>query len=234
MHLSPACPALPACLTFPPGLPVSCLQWCAGRLGSQTPCCPPPLPARTATARRCRLRTPRSVQWAACPALTLSCSPGLPSPICLPCCRMCQPPCPPPPAHLPTCPPAHLPCAQMDFARLLRDASEGLPVGGRKAVWEAGRPTVVHDLTAQKPRGFVTYERRWVDTGRDAPGCTWECLRMPCGLPGWMGSCALLAERALAPASHACLPALLVLPAARCRIAPWRSGSRTGRRCTQW
>ena len=48
----------------------------------------------------------------------------------------------------------------MDFARLLRDASEGLPVGGRKAVWEAGRPTVVHDLTAQKPRGFVTYERR--------------------------------------------------------------------------
>ena len=38
---------------------------------------------------------------------------------------------------------------KQDFARLLRDASEGLPVGGRKAPWEAGRPTTVADLTAQ-------------------------------------------------------------------------------------
>ncbi|KAI7845826.1 hypothetical protein COHA_000736 [Chlorella ohadii] len=49
--------------------------------------------------------------------------------------------------------------AKREFAKLLRDATDGLPVGGRKPVWEAGRPTVVHGLTAQKPRGFVTYER---------------------------------------------------------------------------
>jgi glutamate synthase (NADPH/NADH) len=48
---------------------------------------------------------------------------------------------------------------QRDFAQLLRDATDGLPVAGRKAAWEAGRPTVVHGLTAQKPRGFITYER---------------------------------------------------------------------------
>jgi hypothetical protein len=52
------------------------------------------------------------------------------------------------------------PCRlQRDFARLLRDASQGLPVAGRSPVWEAGRPTVVHDLSAQKPRGFISYER---------------------------------------------------------------------------
>lgn len=49
--------------------------------------------------------------------------------------------------------------AQREFARLLRDASEGLPVGGRPAIWEAGRPTVIAGGGAQKPRGFVTYER---------------------------------------------------------------------------
>ncbi|KAL4855140.1 Glutamate synthase [NADH] [Chlorella vulgaris] len=49
--------------------------------------------------------------------------------------------------------------AKRDFAQLLRDATDGLPVAGRKAAWEAGRPTVVHGLTAQKPRGFITYER---------------------------------------------------------------------------
>lgn len=38
---------------------------------------------------------------------------------------------------------------QREFAKLLRDATDGLPVGGRKPVWEAGRPTVVHGLTAQ-------------------------------------------------------------------------------------
>lgn len=57
-----------------------------------------------------------------------------------------------------TPPPPFLQEAKRDFARLLRDASEGLPVAGRSPVWEAGRPTVVH--AAQKPRGFITYERR--------------------------------------------------------------------------
>ncbi|KAL4421584.1 hypothetical protein ABPG75_010875, partial [Micractinium tetrahymenae] len=47
--------------------------------------------------------------------------------------------------------------AKRDFAKLLRDAAEGLPVAGRTPVWEAGRPTVVQG--AQKPRGFITYER---------------------------------------------------------------------------
>lgn len=64
----------------------------------------------------------------------------------------------PHPPH-PTPPHTHAPQeAKRDFAKLLRDASEGLPVAGRPAVWEAGRPTVVHG--AQKPRGFITYERR--------------------------------------------------------------------------
>ncbi len=49
---------------------------------------------------------------------------------------------------------------QRDFARLLHDAADGLPVAGRVPVWEKDRPTVVPDLAAQKPRGFVTYERR--------------------------------------------------------------------------
>jgi glutamate synthase (NADPH/NADH) len=49
--------------------------------------------------------------------------------------------------------------ATREFSRLLRDASEGLPVGGRPAPWEMGRPTVVPDGGAQKARGFVSYER---------------------------------------------------------------------------
>ena len=52
--------------------------------------------------------------------------------------------------------PCSHPCSplQREFAKLLRDASEGLPVGGRKPVWEAGRPTVVHGLTAQVCTGL--------------------------------------------------------------------------------
>ena len=54
------------------------------------------------------------------------------------------------------------PLSQREFAKLLRDASEGLPVGGRDAPWEEGRPTKVANLEAQKPRGFISYERRCV------------------------------------------------------------------------
>jgi hypothetical protein len=121
----------------------------------------------------------------------------------------------------------------MDFARLLRDASEGLPVGGRKAVWEAGRPTVVHDLTAQKPRGFVTYERRCGGalTGLECGvhqlgclvGCLWSACVGPCWPPawgcsaaclGWRG-CVLLVERAL---QLSCLPP----PRTACSPLPYR------------
>ncbi|KAL4529823.1 hypothetical protein Ndes2526A_g04578 [Nannochloris sp. 'desiccata'] len=49
--------------------------------------------------------------------------------------------------------------AQKEFAKLLHNASAGQPVGGWPAVWEAGRPTVLPDGTAQKNRGFVSYER---------------------------------------------------------------------------
>ena len=48
---------------------------------------------------------------------------------------------------------------QKEFARLLRDASDGQPVAGRPPIWEAGRPTVIPDASAQKLRGFVAYER---------------------------------------------------------------------------
>ena len=48
---------------------------------------------------------------------------------------------------------------QKEFAQLLYNASQGQPVGGWPATWEAGRPTVVPDHAAQKLRGFVSYER---------------------------------------------------------------------------
>ena len=109
---------------------------------------------------------------------------------------------------------ALLPPPQAVFAKLLRDASEGLPVAGRPPVWDEvrvascavvvpsarrvchmptpalafqGRPTVVHDLTAQKARGFVTYERRCAGVARRAGarrhavgGCLHHAALIPC------------------------------------------------------
>lgn len=49
--------------------------------------------------------------------------------------------------------------AQQQYAKLLRDAAEGLPVNNRPAVWEKERPTIVPGFQTQKHRGFVTYER---------------------------------------------------------------------------
>ncbi|KFM26658.1 Glutamate synthase [NADH], amyloplastic [Auxenochlorella protothecoides] len=49
--------------------------------------------------------------------------------------------------------------AELEYKRLLRDAAEGVPVGGRPALWEAGRPTVVDGLAAVKSGGFKAYER---------------------------------------------------------------------------
>ena len=49
--------------------------------------------------------------------------------------------------------------AQQEFALMLSRAAEGQPVGGWPPVWEASRPTVVPDHSAQKARGFISYER---------------------------------------------------------------------------
>ncbi len=45
------------------------------------------------------------------------------------------------------------------MAKLIHNASEGLPVAGVPAPWEATRPSVVPELKSQKHRGFVSYER---------------------------------------------------------------------------
>ena len=46
----------------------------------------------------------------------------------------------------------------VDWALLLKDASDGWMVNGREATWEAGRETVAEGHT-DKARGFMTYER---------------------------------------------------------------------------
>lgn len=46
-----------------------------------------------------------------------------------------------------------------EFARLLRDASSGLPVAGRQPVWDEKRPKLVEGGPTQKQGGFMRYER---------------------------------------------------------------------------
>lgn len=47
----------------------------------------------------------------------------------------------------------------VDYAKLLRDASDGWMLHKRTATWEEGRATVLPDQSAKKLRGFVEYER---------------------------------------------------------------------------
>lgn len=41
----------------------------------------------------------------------------------------------------------------------MKDAAAGLPVSGRIPTWENSRPSKLSGKTAQKPRGFIDYER---------------------------------------------------------------------------
>ena len=56
--------------------------------------------------------------------------------------------------HLVTDGPTH------DLEELMTRAKKGLPVGGTQATWEPERPATVKQGTANKPRGFLTYNRR--------------------------------------------------------------------------
>lgn len=47
----------------------------------------------------------------------------------------------------------------VDWKKLLEDASEGWMVSGREPTWESGRQGKVPGMAAQKKRGFVEYER---------------------------------------------------------------------------
>lgn len=47
----------------------------------------------------------------------------------------------------------------MDYAKLLKDASDGWMLHKRTATWDEGRATVLPDHSAKKFRGFVEYER---------------------------------------------------------------------------
>lgn len=47
----------------------------------------------------------------------------------------------------------------VDYAKLLKDASDGWMLHKRTATWEEGRATVLPDGSAKKLRGFVEYER---------------------------------------------------------------------------
>ena len=47
----------------------------------------------------------------------------------------------------------------VDYAKLLRDASDGWMLHKRAATWHEGRATVLPDQSAKKLRGFVEYER---------------------------------------------------------------------------
>ena len=49
--------------------------------------------------------------------------------------------------------------ARADLERLVADATEGMPVAGRKDTWAASRPSVQPSGTAAKPRGFIDYNR---------------------------------------------------------------------------
>ena len=48
---------------------------------------------------------------------------------------------------------------EKEFAKLLRDAAEGLPVAGRYPIWDDGRPTLVPQFKTVKSGGFTKYER---------------------------------------------------------------------------
>eukprot|EP01025_Chloroclados_australasicus_P031120 TRINITY_DN3140_c1_g1_i4.p1 TRINITY_DN3140_c1_g1~~TRINITY_DN3140_c1_g1_i4.p1 ORF type:complete len:2248 (+),score=229.22 TRINITY_DN3140_c1_g1_i4:145-6744(+) len=56
-------------------------------------------------------------------------------------------------------PPAPKLSPEQELSKLLRDASEGVPVGGRQPTWEQLRPTVVDNGSTDKVRGFLEYER---------------------------------------------------------------------------
>lgn len=47
----------------------------------------------------------------------------------------------------------------VDYAKLLRDASDGWMLHKRTPTWDEGRATTLPGGAAKKPRGFVEYER---------------------------------------------------------------------------
>jgi len=57
-----------------------------------------------------------------------------------------------------------------DLERLMRDAAEGVPVAGRPATWEAGRPGQLPAGQPVKHRGFIDYSRC---ARRSAAGARW-------------------------------------------------------------
>ncbi len=55
--------------------------------------------------------------------------------------------------------PVHANDPREDLERLMRDAAEGVPVAGRPATWEAGRPGQLPAGQPVKHRGFIDYSR---------------------------------------------------------------------------